>query len=190
MRSTAADLRRVLLPLELAEEELRTKPAAAVMVLLRSGPGRFDVLLGQRVRREGDPWSGQVGLPGGRRHSSDGSLLATALRETEEEFGLRLEGRAEILGHMPPRAPGNLVDMLVVPFVALASTEAEPVVGPEMESAFWVPLRELPASRGRTTVLTSFGELTVPAFLWGARVIWGFTYRVLEELLVLTDVRS
>ncbi len=188
MRSTSEELREVLLPLELAEAELRAKPAAAVMVLLRNRVEGLEVLLGQRVRRERDPWSGQIGLPGGRRHDSDGSLLATALRETKEEVGLDLEGSAEILGHMAPRAPGNLLDLLVVPFVALAKDELDPVVGPEMEVTFWAPLRELPASWGRTSVLTSIGELTVPAYLWNRRVIWGFTYRVLEELLVLAGL--
>lgn len=188
MRSSAEELRRVLLPVELAEAELRAKPAAAVMVLLRRRGEGLDVLLGTRVRRERDPWSGQIGLPGGRRHDSDASLLATALRETREEVGLDLDGTAEILGHMAPRAPGNLLELLVVPFVALATAELDPVPGPEIESTFWAPLQELPASWGRTSILTSIGELTVPAYLRDQRVIWGFTYRVLEELLVLAGI--
>lgn len=115
-------------------------------------------------------------------------MLATALRETKEEMGLDLDGRADVLGHMAPRSPGNLLELLVVPFVALATAPLEPAAGPEMESTFWAPLNELPPSLGRTSVLTSFGGLTVPAYLWKDRVIWGFTYRVLEELLVLVGL--
>ncbi len=188
MQSTADELRRVLFPVELAEAELHAKPAAAVMVLLRKSGEDLDVLLGERARREGDPWSGQIGLPGGRRREADGSMLATALRETREEVGLDLEGRADVLGHMAPRAPGNLLELLVVPFVALATAPLDPVAGPEMESTFWIPLKELPPSWGRTAVLTSIGDLSVPAYLWKDRVIWGFTYRVLEELLVLVGI--
>src|SRR6267143_1965576 len=92
-------LRKFLLPLELAEAELKAKPAA-------------EVLLGERRKREGDPWSGQVGLPGGRHHTEDGTLLTTALRETREEVGIDLNGRAEVLGHMAPRAPGNKPELL------------------------------------------------------------------------------
>jgi hypothetical protein len=33
-------------------------------------------------------------------------------------------------------------------------------------------------------VHTILGELTVPAYTYGERLIWGFTYRILEELLV------
>src|SRR5204862_1172475 len=74
-------LRKFLLPLELAEAELRAKPAAAVMILLREGGQGLEVLLGERRQRAGDTWSGQVGLPGGRHHEEDGTSLSTAIRE-------------------------------------------------------------------------------------------------------------
>src|SRR6267378_5818539 len=183
-------LRKFLLPLELAEAELKAKPAAAVMIILHDGPRGLEVLLGERLRREGDPWSGQIGLPGGRHHPEDGTLLATALRETKEEVGIDLEGRAEILGHMAPRAPGNKPEMLVVPFVAIATVPLEASPGPEMTSVFWVPLPALPATQGKTLVPTILGELYVPSYTYGEWLIWGFTYRVLEELLVFVGLSA
>jgi len=183
-------LRKFLLPIELAEAELKAKPAAAVMVVLRDGNRGLEVLLAERRKREGDPWSGQIGLPGGRHHVEDGTLLATALRETREEVGVELEDNAEILGHMPPRAPGNKPELLVVPFVALARTVGSPVSGPEMESISWVVLGDLLPTHGMATVPTILGELTVPAFLYGDRLIWGFTYRILEELLVFVGLSA
>lgn len=188
MRTTAEELRKVLLPPTLAEAELEAKPASAVLVLLRPAGEGLEVLLGKRVRRSGDPWSGQVSFPGGHHHPEDGSLLGTALRETREEVGLDLRGRAEVLGHLAPRSPGNVPTMLVVPFVALATTTLRPRPGPEMEEAFWASLADLPPSWGRTTVPTRVGELHVPAFLWHDRVIWGLTYRILEDLLVLLGI--
>lgn len=183
-------LRKFLLPVELAEAELKAKPAAAVMVLLREGPRGLEVLLAVRRRREGDPWSGQVGLPGGRHRPEDGTILATGLRETHEEVSISLEGKADILGHMPPRAPGNQPEMLVVPFVALVREPVEPAPGAEMESIFWVPLGDLLPTQGKATVSTVLGELTVPAYLYEGRVIWGFTYRILEELLVFVGLSA
>ncbi len=169
---------------------MKAKPAAAVMLILRAGDRGFEVLLGERARREGDPWSGQVSLPGGRRHVEDGTMLATGLRETREETGLDLDGRAEVLGHLPPRAPGNKPEMLVVPYVALAYGPLAPVPGSEMTSTFWVPLEDLPPTRTAAVVSTILGELTVPAFVYEERIIWGFTYRVLEELLVLLGLSA
>lgn len=169
---------------------MKAKPAAAVMILLREGSRGLEVLLGERTKREGDPWSGQIGLPGGRHHAEDGTLLGTALRETREEVGVDLEGRAEILGHMAPRAPGNKPQMLVVPFVALAMEPIEASPGPEMTSTFWCVLSDLPPTQGKTTVVTILGELTVPSFTCDGRLIWGFTYRILEELLVFVGLSA
>ncbi len=190
MRASPDALRKVLLPPELAEAELASKPSAAVLVLLRPAGDGLEVLLGRRVRRSEDPWSGQISLPGGHRHAEDGSLLDTAFRETREEVNLELRGRAEILGHLAPRSPGNVPSMLVVPFVAYATGPLEPRAGPEMAETFWVSLADLPATRARTVVPTRIGELTVPAFLHEGRVIWGLTYRILEELLVLLGPRE
>ncbi len=183
-------LRKFLLPVELAEAELKAKPAAAVMVILRDGPHGLEVLLGERTKREGDPWSGQVGLPGGRHRAEDPTMLATATRETKEEVGIDLEHRAEILGHMPPRAPGNKPEVLVVPFVALATERLEATAGPEMAAVFWIPLADLLANQGRATVTTILGELNVPSFTYESRLIWGFTYRILEELLVFVGLSA
>jgi len=188
MRTTAVELRKVLLPKNLAEAELASKPSSAVMVLLRPAGDGLEVLLGRRIRRPGDPWSGQISFPGGHHHREDGSLLETALRETREEVNLDLRGSAEILGHLAPRSPGNVPEMLVVPFVAFAPGPIRPQPGPEMKETFWAPLAELPASWGQTVVSTRVGELKVPAFLWKDRIVWGLTYRILEELLVLVGI--
>lgn len=181
------DIRTRLLPAELAESELVSKPSAAVLVLLRPAADGLEVLLGQRARRQEDPWSGQIAFPGGHRHPEDPSLVATAIRETREETGLDLSAGAEVLGHLAPRSPGNVPQMLVVPFVAYATAGLHPNPGPEMAEMFWAPLAELPPSRGPTVVVTRIGELRVPAFLWRKRVIWGFTYRILEDLLTLLE---
>ncbi|HYM40538.1 MAG TPA: CoA pyrophosphatase [Thermoplasmata archaeon] len=188
MRTTAAELRKVLLPAELAETELSSKPASAVLVLLRPKGDGLEVLLGRRARRQGDPWSGQISFPGGHRHQEDVSLLVTALRETNEEVNLDLTGRAEVLGHLPPRSPGNVPEMLVVPFVAYTNARVDPKPGPEIVETFWAPLAELPSSRSMTTVATRFGDLRVPAYLWKGLVIWGLTFRILEELLLLVGM--
>lgn len=175
----------MLLPLELQPTEAVARSVAAVTIVLRDGERGLEVLLVRRAKREGDPWSGQVGLPGGRHREEDGTMIRTAFREAREEVGLDLRGHAEMLGRLPLRAPGNEPDTLVVPYVAIANGPLVPVTGPEITSAFWCPLADLPSTRTEAVVATQMGELTVPAFVHERRVIWGFTHRLLEELLTL-----
>ncbi len=49
-----------------------------------------DLLFIRRAEKSGDPWSGHMAFPGGHMESSDASLLAAAIRETQEEIGLDL----------------------------------------------------------------------------------------------------
>ena len=59
---------------------------------------------------------GQISFPGGVRDPGDPDLLATALRETEEEIGLQPE-KVEILGALTPVA--TVTGYWINPFVAL-----------------------------------------------------------------------
>jgi 8-oxo-dGTP diphosphatase len=77
------------------------EPDAAVAIVETRGP-RECILLMRRAVREGDSWSGHWSLPGGRCEPEDADSLATALRELEEECGIRLT-RAEMEAELPPR---------------------------------------------------------------------------------------
>ena len=67
--------------------------------------GNAAVLYILRRANERDPWSGQVGFPGGRQQESDHDDLATAVRECREEVGLHLDDAEsyELLGRLPDR---------------------------------------------------------------------------------------
>ncbi|MFM7553465.1 MAG: NUDIX domain-containing protein, partial [Actinomycetota bacterium] len=54
---------------------------ASVMLCLRDGARGTEILLCRRATRAGDPWSGHVGLPGGRVEPDDPGPLAAAARE-------------------------------------------------------------------------------------------------------------
>ena len=56
--------------------------AAAVAAILRQAPSGLEVLFIKRAERDGDPWSGHMAFPGGRREPHDSDLYSTALRET------------------------------------------------------------------------------------------------------------
>ena len=174
-------LRARLVPLD-AAVRLYGSATAAVAVILRERDG-LEVLLTERTKRESDPWSGQWSFPGGGRQPGE-SLLETARRETEEEVGLSLAA-SEVLGCLEARSPGN-IDVLVLPLVFRWDGTEAPRTGPEVASVAWVPVAELPKTRARPTIRIRDRELRDwPAFVQGSRTIWGFTYRLLEDLLAL-----
>jgi len=70
---------------ELSLQQLR--PAAVLVPLFRSA-GEDRLLLTRRTD-ELEHHAGEISFPGGGRHAEDPDLLTTALRETEEEMGIR-----------------------------------------------------------------------------------------------------
>ena len=76
---------------ERAYERIDASPpgfrAASVLVPMWEHEGRVQVALTLRTAHL-SAHSGQISFPGGRRDPEDTSLMATALRETEEELGI------------------------------------------------------------------------------------------------------
>lgn len=74
--------------------------AAVLLPLYRQGHA-WHLLFIRRTEVPGDPHSGQVAFPGGRREPHDPHSIATALRETHEEIGLP-PAAVRVLGALPP----------------------------------------------------------------------------------------
>jgi 8-oxo-dGTP pyrophosphatase MutT (NUDIX family) len=173
----------------------RSAPSrAAVALLLRpDGVGLSELLLIERARKEGDPWSGHMAFPGGRQDPEDPSPRATAERETLEEVGIDLAG-AELLGQLDDlegRHAGRPAGLAISAFVYCVPSP--PLLVPnedEVESAFWVPLAELQARERHVDYRFrhELGALTMPGIRVSEaepHVVWGLTYRFLEHFFEL-----
>lgn len=157
---------------------------AAVLVISRTGPSGREVLLIRRSQRDGDPWSGQMALPGGRAEPEDTDRCATAVRETREEVGLPPDAFEGTPVFLEERRPGNRPGMVVSVYAATLRPGAESriVASDEVDTTFWVPLRELRAERRTVELPLGRGQLEVEGYAWGQTYIWGLTFRILSNL--------
>ncbi len=162
--------------------------AVVAILLYQDSADELSTLLIQRVERSNDPWSGQIGLPGGRVEKFDGSTREALEREVREEVGLELSRDGEQLGVLSVGHPGRRVEMTVQPWVYSLQRSPHVTTGPEIQHAFWVSLSKLPSLRGTSEVEIRGTRILVEAFLVDGRVVWGFTYRVLNELLAVLGV--
>ena len=160
--------------------------AGVLLVLRPTDP--LELLLIERTEREGDPWSGHMALPGGRREPADRDLQATALRETHEETGIVVTS-AQVLGRLDelgPRASRRRFNLLIAPFVAAVPASVEPEPAPtEVETALWVPLTHLASDEAVDEVLIQLEgeEFRLPALNYEDYIIWGLTHRILTGFM-------
>ena len=140
-----------------------------------------ELLFIQRAIREGDPWSGHMAFPGGRRDAADGSEAATAARETLEEVGLDLAHPIaqldDFAGSGNPRVP----PLRISPFVYEVNGRPELRLNHEVQSVVWVPVPWMlsPTSVTRYEVERDGAKQSFPAFVYSDYVVWGLTYRIL-----------
>jgi 8-oxo-dGTP pyrophosphatase MutT (NUDIX family) len=176
---TVSDLARRLRAFKLpAPNDERAKAAVATVVKPRVSGG-LEVLYIKRAEYEGDPWSGHVAFPGGKRETYDESLLATVLRETREEIGLPLAPEALVV--RLPDLIGTTFNIQIAHFVFALETPDVPLrPNVEVKDAIWVPLRTLVEKEFASTFEVRHEDqpVTVPAIRLGRYTLWGMTLRL------------
>ena len=163
---------------------------AAVALVLQPKVSGLRALFILRAKKEGDPWSGQMALPGGHRETIDTDLVETARRETHEEIGLDLNQAGRYLGSLGgiranPRAG---FDLVVTPQVFALEDKAVPLQpNEEVAEVLWGNLDEMISGRSLTDA--SFPEFqregTFPGYQVGAQVVWGLTFRMINDFFDL-----
>jgi 8-oxo-dGTP pyrophosphatase MutT (NUDIX family) len=158
---------------------------AVVGVLLHDTGHDLELLLIHRAERVSDPWSGQIGLPGGRVEPSDLSTDSALKREVMEEIGLDLMKSGTELGTLSVGSPMRRLDMKVQPWVYALESRPGIELSPEVQQAFWVSASELPSLRSVAQIEIRGVRREVDAFMVDGHVVWGYTHRVLNEFLSL-----
>ncbi len=165
---------------------------AAVAMILRQGESGTEVLLIQRAEHHLDPWSGDLGFPGGRIEDEDPSARAAAERETCEEIGLHLKER-HYLGRNDDLS-GIRLSVNISCFVYYLDEPVEFALNrDEVSKCFWVPLKTLMQPE-RSDYLhfsrpgTDRQHPVIHLQEWTAKPLWGITYRLIDNFLGLFDL--
>jgi len=152
---------------------------AAVALLLRLVNQDFKILLVKRTENPSDPWSGQMAFPGGKRDPKDQNIRYTVVREILEETNIHIICRCRFLGVLENMRSTVRPKLLVASFVVLLEHESTIILNEELEGHMWISLKKLREYKGVAKL--PFGE--VPAYIVEGNVIWGLTYRILENFI-------
>ena len=160
----------------------RLRRAAVLVPVYEDGDG-LQVLFTKRSE-ELPHHKGQIAFPGGTQQPEDQNPHATALRESEEEVGLR-PGDVEVLGELDDTVTATS-NFVVTPFVGFIPYPYSFRVNPaEIVELIPIPLSLLcDPSRFREELWDRDGGKT-PVYYYtvGSHVIWGLTARILKQFL-------
>jgi 8-oxo-dGTP pyrophosphatase MutT (NUDIX family) len=165
---------------------------AAVAMLLRQGTTGLELLLIQRAEHELDPWSGDLGFPGGGIEDSDRSARAAAEREVFEEIGIRLMN-SDYLGRTDDLNSGRMSLNISCFIYFLTKPVSFKLNETEVKSSFWVPLTSLvQPDRGDLIHFQRPGinkkHPVVHLKEWSSKPLWGITYHLINNFLNLFDL--
>ena len=186
-----ADVNRVFGVRDPVRVDLQGTPArAAVAMVLEARADDAHLLFIQRADRPGDPWSGQMAFPGGFWSSVDNEPADTARRETLEEIGLDLAETARPIARLDDIqgvARGRELPLVITPFLFELLREVELHPNHEVQGTLWVPLAFLgdDANVGTMDYATAGSVMTLPAYRYEGRTIWGLTFRMVRNFVDL-----
>jgi 8-oxo-dGTP pyrophosphatase MutT (NUDIX family) len=190
----AEQLSKVLLdPAAASRLDVRGRTDAAVLVALYVDAGRMHAVFTKR-REDMRRHPGEISFPGGRHDDTDSDLLATALREAEEEIGLP-PAAVQVLGALQP-TPTIATGYAIYPFVGLIEPGlAWTLSAREVAAVLELALDDLREGYGRRRLLRRGVPIRTDTYVVGDDLIWGATARILADLLdrvdpLLADLRA
>src|SRR6185295_16502872 len=119
---------------------------AAVAMLLEPRADDVHLFFIHRAEFAGDPWSGHMGFPGGRKDPGDPNVMATVIREVLEEVGIDLGRDGRLLAPLDEIqgvARGRQLPLVISPFVFAVEQAWEPRPNHEVQGTLRVPLSYL-----------------------------------------------
>lgn len=166
------------------------RPAAVLILLTRESEAGNDwnIVLTQRTAHLHDH-AGQISFPGGRKDEEDDDLIATALREANEEIGADPQ-QIEVVGALPSYVTVTAYE--VTPIVAVSPPQTYRCDPFEVADVFHVPLAHVLEERNwrRDTFMRAGLRREYWAVPYRERYVWGATAGMLRTLKLVLNSES
>ena len=156
---------------------------AGVLILLKKdiGSNEFRILFTKRSSKL-STHSGEVSFPGGMWEEKDTSLFDTAMRESNEEIGLKKNNVMD-LGRMNYLLSRHKVE--VNPFVGYLENNQELIGNFEIDEIFDVPVSFL--LNNNNILYKEFKRndlrISMPSWVYNGNRIWGLTALITADFL-------
>lgn len=174
------------LKLKMPTPNERTRESA---VLILFYPSKNQIFLPLILRPQYDGvHGGQMAFPGGRAEKEDENLIRTALREAQEEIGVRVSD-VKVLGELTKLyiPPSNFY---VQPVVGCMPHKPDFYPDPrEVDKVIEISLDEIknPFIIGRKTLFVRGVEIDTPFYNIKETTVWGATAMMISELLTVIE---
>ena len=160
---------------------LALKPAAVLVPFVYRRNELFVILTQRAKHLRHHP--GQVSFPGGRFEAQDQTLSQTALRETQEEIGIKAQ-QVEIFGTLGLYR--TVSDYKVTPFIGFVDSDYELAIdNNEVAQVFEVPWQFLLQRQSHqcVTVHRRNKDHKVHFMPYQGQMIWGTTALIIHDLI-------
>jgi ADP-ribose pyrophosphatase YjhB (NUDIX family) len=126
--------------------------------------------------------AGEISFPGGKFSPSiDKSFLDTAIRETYEEIGIKIN-KKQIIGYLCPTYTYTS-KILIYPFIALEGKMSDKLQpNSEVEQIINVPIEKIKTCLSVDEYYSN-KNFKMYKFIIDGHIIWGATARILKDLL-------
>lgn len=164
-----------------------TTKKSAVLILFYPDYDSINIPLILRPQYDG-MHGGQVAFPGGRNEKTDENLIRTALREAQEEIGIRTSD-VQIIGELTELyiPPSNFLVQPVLGFM-----DKKPAFYPdprEVESVFEISLDQItnPSIISHEILNVRGVDVEAPIYAINEFKVWGATAMMIAELLMVIE---
>ena len=191
--STLSDFLKTYEPRKIVGRRFFIRSSVAIILTNGHSEDNAKMLMIRRSKRQGDPWSGDMGFPGGRfSATTDKNIYETAMRELYEETGVKRGDGLENIGRLSElltKAHEKSAPMIITPFVFRVNKIPIFKKNNEVEELIWIPLSYFFNQQNRNTMEIRKGKLKwgFPSYIYDKKCIWGLSLSMIDELRNIND---